>query len=447
MEEERWYKGIWWLPDTPKIQVSGTLTTTPELILETIGMLGDTSFLEVFVSGSALQHNVIWGTDHKATPISVFGCVAGLTQNTSCPFALVKYKVQVIAIGAHIRSWDDLGDYDVEVCIPELPLWFRPNCLESSYNGKDFAWMTKLNESNTLSATVEEGCKLNLEGKVRFSQSNSGLNINIEQDTVLRFSYDHSISMQEAKKKVFSFEQFLSFATLSPVQCSHFWLIDKEKQKDPQNKCYIEIIDKRLPRSINDRFWEYLFVHETIKDSFAKIIRKWIEEKDLYPIRTHLIDSISHKGYFEANDFLIVCQAVEGFYCRFRKDVSLSAVLKGLISEFSDIEIQEINEADIPYIQDTRNYYSHLLPPGKKQHVVDGHELYNLNHKLRKLLICCVLKLIGFSNPEINNIFAHSHNSYLRMISDKTRNVVQDEPINIDAKILSITECNEFEPE
>lgn len=448
MIEEQTYKGKWWLPNCPDNQVVGTMITNPELSLETIGELGDASFLETFASNSPLQHSVIWGIDSCATPISVFGCATGMTQNTSCPFSLVKYKIQVVAIGAHIKSWDDLGDYDVKVCFPELPLWFRPNCFNSIVKGKDYGFITNIEETNTLTTPIEDGCNLELEGEIHFSQHDNGLGITIEQDSILRFSFDHPISMQDAKKRVFSFEQFLSFAILSPVQCSHFWLIDKEKKKDPLKKCSIEIIDKRTPRQINTRFWEYLFVHETIKESFAKIIRKWYEEKELFPIRAHLIDSVSHKGYFEANDFLIICQAIEGFYYRFRHDgESLTNIFKNLIDEFADIQIQEVSLSDIPYIQDTRNHFSHLLPTGKKHHVLDGHELYDLNHKVRKLLICCILKLIGFTNEEINVIFANSHNSYLRMVTGEKRKNIESEPIKLDAQILNVTEVHEIEPE
>ena len=451
MLKEKTYKGKWWLPNNQENQVSGTLTILPEgdITLETIGELGEISFLEIFASDSPIQHNVIWGIDFDATPISIFGCAAGMKQNTSSPFPLVNYKVQVIALGAHIASLDELGNYDIKVTIPELSLWFRSNCLHSQTDGKDFAWFTNFKESNKLTIPIEDNCQLLLEGEINFNQSINGLNLNIEESTVLKFSFDKPISMQDAKKKVFQFEQFLSFATLSVVNCTHFWLIDKDKRKDSQNKCSIEIIDKRLPRKINTRFWEYLFVHETISKSFDKVIKKWYEEKDLYPIRAHLIDSISHKGYFETNDFLVVCQAIEGFYYRFRKqDGSLTAVIKELLTEFSDIKVLEISETDIKNIQDTRHHYTHLLPTGKKKHVIDdAHELYNLNHNLRKLLISCVLNLIGFTNPEINDIFEHSNNSYLRMTGKQKRTIIEEEPITLKGKILSVTQSTEVEPE
>ena len=228
--------------------------------------------------------------------------------------------------------------------------------------------------------------------------------------------------MRYAKYKIFVFEQFLSFATLAPVKYKRFLLIDKDKQNDRTKNCTIEIYDeKESTLSKPERFWEYLFVYETIKDSFPTIIKRWFTEKDMFPIRAHLIDSVGHKGAFCSTDFLTIIQAVEGFYCRFRKDgISLNKILSNLKEEFKEISILEISDYDIVCIRDSRHYYSHLLPPGKKQNVVDGHELYELNHKLRKLLLCCILNFIGFDNNEINMIFAKSHNSYLRMINGKS---------------------------
>ena len=210
-----------------------------------------------------------------------------------------------------------------------------------------------------------------------------------------------------------------------------------------------EIYDKKGERLENpERFWEFLFVYETIKESFSSIICKWYAEKDMSPIRAHLIDSVGHRGTFCSNDFLIVAQAVEGFYCRFRKDgQNLTTILYNLRKEFSDISILELSDYDIDCIRDTRHYLSHLLPPGKKEHVVEGHDLYNLNHKLRKLLLCCMLNFVGFNNQAINGVFSKSHNSYLRMVSGESRVINDEDPQKLDGEVLSTTKKSEAIPE
>lgn len=446
MTEKYIHKGIWWLPDNPQRKVSGILSIIPEenLSLEIIGQLEPNSRTHYLASSSIPQISVIWGFSSEAKPISVFGCIGRMTQNSSCPFPIVNYQIQVVIVGSHIESYDEIGDYDIKVNFKELPLWYRPKCLNHYVeSNKHFGLDVNMANTQVVTTQISEDCKIQIEEDVHILKDNMGLSLSIKQDSVLRFIYNRPISLRDAEKIVYTFEQFFSLATLSVVQCSHFFLIDKEKQKDP-----IEMFTKKIKKKINFRFWEYLFVYETIKDSFPKIIKKWYEEEKLFAIKTHLIDSISHKGYFEPNDFLIICQAIEGFYYRFRKDTNLKDAVTNLIDEFSNIDIQEITKEDICYIQDTRHFYSHLLPPGKKNHVIsDDHELYNLNHKMRKLLICCVLNILGFSNDEINNICKNSRNSYLRMINEKQRPINECETRELNAKTLSITEITETEPE
>lgn len=446
METIKEFKGLWWLPEDLENQVAGTLIVkNNKMVLETIGMVGSDSPIDHFIGGNVPQYDVIWGVLSDSKEVSVFNCYESMSFNTDCPFPVAKYNVQVVAVGKHIQSLDELGNYDVKAYIEELSYWFSPNIIQISQQDKNFTFSVDLKNANQIVVTLDDGCKLELEGEVNIKHGKTGMQVTINQMSTLSFACSKPISMNDAKRNVFLFEQFLSFATLTPVQCDRFLLIEKDKDGNPASNNTIEIFEKKDERS-NDpgRFWEFLFVYETIKDSFSSIICKWYEEKDMFPIRAHLIDSIGHRGSFCGNDFLIVVQAVEGYYCRFKKDgLSLKFILRNLIEEFSDITIMEITDHDIECIVDSRHYYSHLLPKGKKPNVVDGKELYNLNHKLRKLLLCCILEFVGFSNGEINSIFSKSHNSYLRMISGEKREFNDEEPQNITGEVLSTTQISE----
>lgn len=447
MEDSRSYKGLWWLPGDEGSRIPGTLIIERDRIaLETIGAFGSESPMDHFVGDEVVQHDVIWGISSESKKISIFNSHEAMTFNTSCPFSTAEYTAQVVAVGKHIRSLDEPGNYDVKVYIDELPYWFNPNCLHFDGNEKLFRWSADLNNAHHVSVQIEEGCNLELQGEVQFSHTKTGMRVEVEQLSTLNFAFTKPVSMLEAKRKVFAFEQFLSFATLTPVQYSSFQLVDKDNKPDPTKNWTIEIFDKKENGSSSpERFWEYLFVYETIKDSFPSIIRKWYAEKNSFPIRAHLIDSVDYRGTFCSNDFLIVAQAVEGYYCRYKKDgFGIKDILNNLRDEFSDISILELSDEDIDSIRDSRHYFSHLLPPGKKEHVVDGHQLYDLNHKLRKLLLCCLLNFIGFSNGEINKIFSQSHNSYLRMINKPKRDIEQTEPIKLEGEVLSTTHSEEI---
>ena len=450
MGESKEIKGLWWLPNASDNQISGTLyVQNDKITLETIGSLAEDNPILHLAKEKVPQYDVIWGISSDAKEVSLFNCYESMSFNTACPFPVARYSVQVVAIGKHISSLDEVGNYDIKAYFDELPYWFRPNCLHCDIQEKKYSFCADLENANQVTAQIDEGCTLSLAGEANISHDKTGMRVEVEQVSSLNFAFSSPISIRDAKYKIFSFEQFLSFATLSLVKYKRFLLIDKDKQSDRTKNSTIEIYDKKESTlSKPERFWEYLFVYETIKESFPSVIKKWFTEKHMVPIRAHLIDSVGHKGSFCSTDFLTTIQAVEGFYCRFRKDgIGLSEILNNLRKEFSGISVLEMSDHDIGCIRDSRHYYSHLLPPGKKPNAVDGHELYDLNHKLRKLLLCCMLNFIGFDNNEINIIFSKSHNSYLRMINRKEREIKDEEPILINGEILSVTQQTEVVPE
>ena len=450
MEDTTIHNGLWWMPDDEGKQIPGTLIIERDrIVLETIGTLGSESPMDHFVGDGIVQHDVIWGISSESKKISIFNSHEAMTFNTNCPFSTAKYTAQVVAIGKHISSLDEVGNYDIKAYFEELPYWFRPNCLHFNMQEQKYTFCVDLDNANHVTVQIDDDCTLSLVGETNISHNKTGMRVEVEQISALKFAFSNLISMRDAKHKIFVFEQFLSFATLAPAKYKRFLLIDKDKQNDRTKNSTIEIYDeKESTLSKPERFWEYLFVYETIKDSFPSIIRRWYEEKNSFPIRAHLIDSVGHRGTFCSNDFLIVAQAVEGYYCRYKKDgLGITEILKNLIRDFSDIAILELSDEDIDCIRDSRHYFSHLLPPGKKEHVVDGLQLYNLNHKLRKLLLCCLLSFIGFSNEEINKIFAKSNNSFLRMIDKSKRDLEQTEPIKLEGEVLSTTHSEEFCPE
>lgn len=422
MEERKEIKGMWWLPNTPEKQIPGTLIIgNDEITLETIGYFDENNPIIHLATQQVPHYDVIWGISSDAKKISLFNSYESISFNTACPFPLAKYNIQIVAVGKHIKSLNELGNYDIKAYFKELPYWFRPNCIHFDGEEKKYNYVVDFKKANHTTIKIDDNCILRLEGETNISNDKFGMRVQIEQTSTLKFELSAPISIRDAQHQIFIFEQFLSFATLSSVHTKQLLLIDNDKKTDPTQNYTIEIYDKKEKASSKpERFGKYLFVYETIKDAFPAIIKKWYAEKDFSPIRAHLIDSIRHTGLFCSTDFLNIAQAVDGFYCRFRKDgVGLREILDNLRREFVDIQILELSDNDINCICDSRNYYSHLLPPGKKKHVIDGFELYDLNHKLRKLLLCCILNFVGFNNDEINVIFNKSNNSYLDMINEE----------------------------
>jgi hypothetical protein len=157
---------------------------------------------------------------------------------------------------------------------------------------------------------------------------------------------------------------------------------------------------------------EFLFSHNDIIDTFPIIIRAWYcFNKDLAPIRKHLIESIRFKKVFTSLDFLIIVQALEGYHRRFvdRNDnIFLKKRIEGLLGLFLDVHKVSNNPINVTHVVSSRHYYSHFYE--KDGNVLDGVELFKLTEQLRVLLICCVLRLIGFDTKLIDKLLSKIYN-------------------------------------
>lgn len=413
-------KGLWWLPGNPDIQVAGVLEYTPmgKTKLELIGEFRAGDWLRSI--NAEKGDSVIWGLSSDNKKITLLQNYPYALKNSSCPFPIMNYDCQFIIIGKYVSSLKEESQYSARILFDELSYWYRPNLIQSTCNNKNIDLTATYNSNNFIvEVPVTDEMKFILEPRIFFSQSKMGLNIEVRQATDLVINFKKPVHLQFILNVVKEFEQILSVATLSHVQCKQFFVFDEKSIASGQNH-KIEILHHyfREEYNPNTKFTNYLFTYASIKNEFPSILQKWYSNEDIIPVRAHLVESLNRHGVFSSTDFLIVVQAIEGFYCRFRKDnQKLDIILKALVEEFRDIRCIEMEDGDYSKIVDTRNHYSHLLPPGKKTHVVNGFELYNLDFKLRKILLCCVLNFMGLNNSAIDRIVASSNNNYLRMVN------------------------------
>ena len=125
MGESKEIKGLWWLPNAINNKIPGTLNVQNDrIVLETIGSLSEDNPILHFAAGKVPQYDVIWGISSDAKEVSLFNSYESMSFNTACPFPLARYSVQVVAIGKHISSLDEVGNYDIKAYFEELPYWF-----------------------------------------------------------------------------------------------------------------------------------------------------------------------------------------------------------------------------------------------------------------------------------------------------------------------------------
>lgn len=440
MTEPLEIKGYWWLPSSPDDIVAGILTYTPNesIKIELMGQLKPkSSAVEEFINQK--DENVILGFSSDAKEISLINCYTlGGSLNFNCQFPIQRYNCQHLVIGTHITSLDCPQFFKTQINIPFLSLWATPNSIEKTVFLKD-KQVEKCSiafnaEGNHIDTVDIKNYKLSIKGVINYS--GEYFEPKIKQETIVSIANESDYSLKDALKNIFLFEQFISFATLRPIESSKIVLYDKSKfQQLDNNKKHFSPIEyirvyrgkkAKQEQNITER-GKFLFTYETIKNEFQLILKKWYNEQaDIAPIRHHLIECVRQKNFFSSVDFLVVIQALEGFWWRFRdndykrrnniksrKQTHLNTILESLITEFKGIERLKLSEINVKEVVDSRHYFSHFVHKADKPFAKDGLELYHLTCKIRKLLICCLLNFVGFSNDQIDNIVKESNSSFL----------------------------------
>ena len=434
------YRGFWYLPSDPENSVAGTVTYYPneKIVLELIGSFGD-SLMDVFKDNK--EETILYGKTSDAKDITLLQCRQSYSLNFSARFPILRFTCDYMIVGKHILGLDEKCQYWAMVRIPELTYWCHPEAIGLNYlNGDGEKDISRIalsfnikyrDEENIIDEVqIDENTSIVLLRGVNFNESEQRLRPKIEQYTYIEVRKKNTTSIKELLSDIFMFEQFLSFATLKIVKCSFITLFNQDLYQEVKGRKYykaIEVIhpffDRQNIESKPTKSYDFLFNHTTIKEIYPEILRKWYNEPmELAPIKGHLISSLEKKKVYSSVDFLIVVQAIEGFYRRFRSakyrkehniegkaSSKLHPMLTELLSEFSDIDLLKRNTIDIDAVVDSRIYFSHFMPKTSNLKAIDGWELLEEARKLRILLLCCVLSLLGFNNNQINDVLNKSN--------------------------------------
>ncbi len=417
------YKGFWFLPDAPDKQIAGILTAKKDISynLELIGGFEDG--LQSIISSE--KKDVIFGevynSENHIRKITLINCYHSFNINFSAKHPITRYNCSVVVDGFHVNSLDLNSCIEIRADLSSLYNWKNTGIIKRTFQFPNESQTLNKIESFSIDLNRNDYWKIpvqidDLTNLVLYADSNYDTSPDykkstIEQFTRVKFECKTSTSINYLYRKVFLFQQFLSFAALNSVCINKLWVYSNDFYEEingvkVNSPAYIYLKpDVKCSEKLETKQKDFLFKFSDISDDFDFIIKKWFEvSDDVAPIRNHLIESIKPNRKFSSVDFLIVIQALEGFHRRFRKrNKDLLDRLKELAQEFNDIsKVQEISETDLIQAKDSRHYYSHFFEKG--ENVLDGVKLFELTIKMRTLLICCVLNLVGFNNDKINKL-------------------------------------------
>lgn len=418
------FKGYWYLPENKEKKIAGILTikTHNLYVLELIGGFEESIEEILEFENKEVIFGEAYDSNNKIRKISLINCQSFRPNvNLSANYPLTSYKCSVIIDGIHIDSLDSNNFIELKANLSSLFLWKKSNIIKQTIHFSEDSIDTKqinnldirINSNDNWEIPVEIGksTKIILCSNANFKSKRYNKEFIINQNTEIKIKNEYSTSLNYLYNKLYLFKQFLSFATLNQVCVNQLIAYSKENYQEINNQKILNPIKIYLA---NEDFCEkdfvinktnFLFYFSDIKEEYDEIIKKWFEVSDeIAPIRQHLINSINSTNEFTSISFLIVAQALEGFHRRFvdnSDNKDLRERLNELINKFSNIDkVKIISEIEVDQTVKSRHYYSHFFQKGKN--VLEGIELYYLTSKLKKLLICCVLDLIGFEYKKIN---------------------------------------------
>ena len=149
------YEGIWWLPDKPEKQVSGTLRFTPNegAILDLIGSFKDTKEIN-----KMLELEIILGISSNGKNITLHKCFE-TKSNVSVPRLLTSsFYANEVFVGAHFQKSEDIKFRELSICYSYLDEWVNISGFNIQYPDKSEV-VIKYKQPEPIQASIGEDCK------------------------------------------------------------------------------------------------------------------------------------------------------------------------------------------------------------------------------------------------------------------------------------------------
>ena len=399
------YNGEWWLPDMGNehpVKYFGSVNYTEDKKITLELVLTDDAVVQLITLNECQP--VLFGIDFVGNKYTIFNTFLCYIKKST-----IVLTAEYFLIGAHVKSLDEKCFIKATIKYPNLKYWALYKRVFAKETDEQMN-LTVLRHSpiNTLSVEIEEGVNWNLRSQLDINPSE--YEWHIYQDTDWGIKAISNFSICQLQQYVTEITQFFSVAVLSKQNPSLIFLW----QEDTKEK-NIKLLFKQDSSDIIIRT-SSLIPYEKLYGRMSSILQQWHKEYDLIsPICSYLISSLGYKSNFTPPDFIIVAQALDGYYNRYfdekkgRDDVAgkkqprpkYEKKIEIMLKHFKDVEVIDLCQIQPKVLADSRNKYSHLSLDDKSA-VKDIKELRSLTTKATVLLICCVLERMGLTIDEIN---------------------------------------------
>ncbi len=454
MIEKIEYEGIWWLPNKPKEQISGTLRFTPDegAILDLIG-----SFKDITDINKMLEPEIILGISSNGKKITLHKCFE-TKSNLSLPGLLTSsFYANMAFVGAHFQKSEDIKFKNLSVHYSYLDEWAHISGfnIQHLFNKREVVIEYKLPEP--IQAAIGGDYKIFID--VRATGPTHSIvqkEASIKQRTYIRVETSEEKSFDEYLNIMYHIQNFSSLGVMEPVyplaiegitEANREMINDKTHY--PPVEIFYRLTDTpKAPKTLLP--FDMLFTFKNISDRFEVFLGNWFKKADLLkPVYDLYFGTLYNPRMYLEHRFLSLIQAIESFhqriyggeylsnkeykeiynalvnaipdgvrsdlkdrlkeYLKYGNEFSLRKRLKEIFDKYQEILNGFIGDKDafIEKVVATRHYHTHH-DEDLKQHAASGEVLYRLTQKLEMLLVICLLTELGFNSKEIKDLFSRN---------------------------------------
>jgi len=425
--EEFEYNGIWWLPENPKNQISGTLkfNQRENTILELIG-----SFKEAKDINEIPELNIILGITSNGKIITLYKCYESNFHVSMPGFFSSSFIVSIIFQGYHFKKEDDIKFDSLSLNYSHLEEWTKISGFKSKLENDLENHFKKYEVSYSFPEKVEAKLdKFNLSFDYNFTSNGDGIKeVKLKQTTFIKIEPHKQVHFNDYERDIcYHIQNFLSLATgqaifpeiiKGKINAYKTKLLDR---RIAYNDILIFYSIKNLP-DLSKKLhpFDMLFSFRDISDNFGKYLENWFAKSEiLQPVYDLYFGTLYNPSMYLQHEFLSLIQALESYHRRVKEGK--------YVSEDDYTEIYKTLISVIP--QKLDNYFKESLIQKLK---------YHNEFSLRKRLVEILKKCEG-----VENLLIHNDESFVKDIVN-TRNFLTHYDKNIEMKAKNGQELYEL---
>lgn len=402
MNDLKTYTGSWWIPS----EVEGAESSR---FVGTLTIDDDNSCLlslhaEPTRTCSFENIAVFWGKDNRGVKYSLFGLAMKQWVVGKC----IDYKIRYVISGVHIKSLDEPYFDECHAEFPYLQNWTEASMMAIPKDYNDCKFTIQYGKDCVyVQGDLEDGLRYRIVDRNVCHQTQK--EFMAWKESQYQIVSDKPLSIRAFNNLIREFAQFLSLALYSKQNPSTIYY--RIRKKEVAYKLIFVASPSKKP------FDTALISMWTLKDRIPNYIEKYHTVYDKIETLTRYLLTSIHTSDFDAPIFIVVAQALEGYYHRFLKgtDGVSSRKWEALIDRYNNIKAVKDCNINADVLKATRDRYSHLYieENPEETNVAEGADLIILTHKCKILLTCCILEQIGMTTDEINKSINRSVLQYM----------------------------------